>query len=190
MVPGRVSRILSGPASGSAAKARTSDDHFSGTPVSRRLKRPTRESVTDRANPCPAQERLVESAGAGPSVRPLAPGLLPYLVLLPMGFTEPDRSPGLLVSSYLTVSPLPRQPSRSMAAGRFVFCGTFPIRLHVGGSRRWALPTIAPCGVRTFLRGMSQGNTTVGPPIARKAFHQTTPAPRRSSGPTLSSPPF
>ena len=24
-----------------------------------------------------------------------------------MGFTEPDRSPGLLVSSYLTVSPLP-----------------------------------------------------------------------------------
>jgi len=29
------------------------------------------------------------------------------LALLPMGFTEPDRSPGLLVSSYLTVSPLP-----------------------------------------------------------------------------------
>jgi hypothetical protein len=27
--------------------------------------------------------------------------------LLPMGFTEPSRSPGLLVSSYLTVSPLP-----------------------------------------------------------------------------------
>jgi len=29
------------------------------------------------------------------------------LALLPMGFTEPGRSPGLLVSSYLTVSPLP-----------------------------------------------------------------------------------
>ena len=29
------------------------------------------------------------------------------LALLPMGFTEPDRSPGPLVSSYLTVSPLP-----------------------------------------------------------------------------------
>jgi len=27
--------------------------------------------------------------------------------LLPMGFTKPSRSPGLLVSSYLTVSPLP-----------------------------------------------------------------------------------
>jgi len=34
--------------------------------------------------------------------------LLPYLVLLPMGFAEPSRSPGLLVSSYLAVSPLPR----------------------------------------------------------------------------------
>jgi hypothetical protein len=31
----------------------------------------------------------------------------PCLALLPMGFTEPSRSPGLLVSSYLTVSPLP-----------------------------------------------------------------------------------
>ena len=36
--------------------------------------------------------------------------LPPYLVLLPMGFTEPGRSPDLLVSSYLTVSPLPRPP--------------------------------------------------------------------------------
>ena len=39
-------------------------------------------------------------------VQPAA--LLPYLVLLPMGFAEPGRSPGLLVSSYLAVSPLPR----------------------------------------------------------------------------------
>jgi hypothetical protein len=31
----------------------------------------------------------------------------PCLTLLPVGFTEPSRSPGLLVSSYLTVSPLP-----------------------------------------------------------------------------------
>ena len=31
--------------------------------------------------------------------------------LLPMGFTEPDQSPGLLVSSYLTVSPLPADMS-------------------------------------------------------------------------------
>jgi len=51
------------------------------------------------------------------------------LALLPMGFAEPDRSPGLLVSSYLTVSPLPpeREPRR-----RFAFCGTFP-DLAAGG---------------------------------------------------------
>ena len=48
--------------------------------------------------------------------------------LLPMGFTEPDQSPGLLVSSYLTVSPLPPKfPWR-----RFAFCCTFP-DLAAGG---------------------------------------------------------
>jgi len=44
----------------------------------------------------------------------------PYLVLLPMGFTEPSRSPGLLVSSYLTVSPLP-QPKRLVDAAEAVY---------------------------------------------------------------------
>ena len=33
------------------------------------------------------------------------------LALLRVGFAEPDRSPGLLVSSYLTVSPLPPEKS-------------------------------------------------------------------------------
>ena len=32
------------------------------------------------------------------------------LALLRVGFAEPDRSPGLLVRSYRTVSPLPRDP--------------------------------------------------------------------------------
>ena len=44
--------------------------------------------------------------------------------LLRVGFTEPPRSPGVLVSSYLTVSPLPA-PHRG-ACRRSVFCGTFP----------------------------------------------------------------
>ena len=39
--------------------------------------------------------------------------------LLPMGFTEPDQSPGLLVSSYLTVSPLPAD--RSLLAVYFLW---------------------------------------------------------------------
>ncbi len=53
----------------------------------------------------------------------------PCLTLLPVGFTEPDRSPGLLVSSYLAVSPLPRGPE---PARRFAFCCTFP-GLAAGG---------------------------------------------------------
>ena len=36
---------------------------------------------------------------------------LPFcLALLRVGFTKPDKSPCLLVSSYLTVSPLPATP--------------------------------------------------------------------------------
>ena len=73
--------------------------------------------------------------------------LPPYLVLLPVGFAEPGRSPGLLVSSYLAVSPLPRGPSPRG--------GLFSVALSLPVTGRWALPTTAPCGVRTFLRGMT-----------------------------------
>lgn len=44
----------------------------------------------------------------------------PFLALLRVGFTEPPRSPGVLVGSYPTVSPLPARSRRS------VLCGTFP----------------------------------------------------------------
>jgi hypothetical protein len=44
------------------------------------------------------------------------------LTLLRVGFTEPPRSPGVLVVSYTTVSPLPR----AGCAGRSVLCGTVP----------------------------------------------------------------
>ncbi len=43
-----------------------------------------------------------------------------YLALHPAGFTEPSRSPAMLVSSYLTFSPLPAHRRR-----RYLFCGTF-----------------------------------------------------------------
>jgi hypothetical protein len=43
------------------------------------------------------------------------------LALLRVGFTEPPRSPGVLVVSYTTVSPLPEPQLR-----RSAFCGTFP----------------------------------------------------------------
>ena len=103
----RVSRILS--------ETRPSpDDHFSRTPIARRLQRPTRKS--SRIGPI----RRHRSCMIAKSVP-----LLPYLVLLPVGFAEPGRSPGLLVSSYLAVSPLPQGDG---SLGRFVFCGTFPTR--------------------------------------------------------------
>jgi hypothetical protein len=65
--------------------------------------------------------------------------LPPYLVLLPMGFAEPSRSPGLLVSSYLTVSPLP-QPKRRLASAEAVcFLWHFPylnwLRAGLDGGR-------------------------------------------------------
>ena len=72
-------------------------------------------------------------------------GFLPTpscLVLLPVGFTEPGRSPDLLVRSYRTVSPLPI-PRRGEAV---CFLWHFPCPRG-----RWALPTTASCGARTFL---------------------------------------
>jgi hypothetical protein len=43
-----------------------------------------------------------------------------FLALLRVGFAKPFRSPGMLVRSYRTVSPLPPR------GWRFIFCGTFP----------------------------------------------------------------
>ena len=66
--------------------------------------------------PCPSCDLPKGSSEAG--------HLVPfYLVLLRVGFTEPPESPPTLVSSYLTVSPL---PGRTGSSGRFAFCGTFP----------------------------------------------------------------
>ena len=77
--------------------------------------------------------------GSGRDGPPRAAGLLPTrrtppcLVLLPVGFTKPNRSPGPLVRSYRTVSPLPHR--RFLEASfethiddrRFAFCGTVPV---------------------------------------------------------------
>jgi len=101
-----------------------------------------------------------------------------------VGFAEPGRSPGLLVSSYLTVSPLPRsRPGVSRAGSEAVYSLLhFPYRSHMTWLRRWALPTTAPCGVRTFLRGMPPGRPIS--PVDHSSDHTgTTQAPRRSSRP-------
>ena len=75
----------------------------------------------------------------------------PCLTLLRMGFTQPNRSPCLLVSSYLTVSPLPRNDDRRIIT-RSAVC----FLLHLPWSHdRSALPTILSCGARTFLQLLS-----------------------------------
>jgi hypothetical protein len=74
-----------------------------------------------------------------------APHTFPYLVLLQVGFTKLSRSPGRLVSSYLTLSPLP-PPTYPKSAGAVSFLWHFPSR-----RRDWALPSTLPCEARTFL---------------------------------------
>ena len=103
-------------------------DHLSGSRVAATLVQPTREHRTGR--PLPAWP----CSGWGLPSRPV---------------TRP------LVSSYLTVSPLPLprpSPRESLrgdpggtGGGRFV-----SVALSAGHPA-WALPSTLPCGVRTFL---------------------------------------
>ena len=67
----------------------------------------------------------------------------PCSALLRMGFTKPPRSPGTLVVSYTTVSPLPVPRERPSAVCSLLHCPS--------GFPAWELPSILPCGVRTFL---------------------------------------
>src|SRR5262245_45330385 len=64
-----------------------------------------------------------------------------------MGFAEPSESPRTLVRSYRTVSPLP-DPATPENRRPSAVCSLW----HFPASRLdWALPSILPCGVRTFL---------------------------------------
>ena len=82
----------------SSVPEKSGDDHSSRTTVACNLQQPTRELRTGR------------------------PQTLPYLALLQVGFTELPVSPLELVSSYLTISPLPDQ---KYLLRRYIFCGTF-----------------------------------------------------------------
>ncbi len=63
-----------------------------------------------------------------------------FLTLLRVGFTEPVRSPGPLVVSYTTVSPLPFRGTAVCSLWHFP-----------AGHPGWLLATTLPCGARTFL---------------------------------------
>ena len=68
----------------------------------------------------------------------------PCLALLLVGFTDPPRSPGALVVSYTTVSPLPvgSEGAPSAVCSLLYFPSGCPV---------WELPSTVPSGVRTFL---------------------------------------
>jgi hypothetical protein len=91
------------------------------------------------------------------------------LALLRVGFTEPSRSPGMLVVSYTAVSPLPRA-RRAGAVCSLWHCPA--------GHPGLLLATTLPCGVRTFLGG-TLGCRRDRPASSSAAGHHTTP-PRRS----------
>src|SRR5690606_22558101 len=89
--------------------------------LSRRLAAPVAAIHLGRTLPH-ASSGLPGSSGEPPSDAPC-------LALLRVGFAEPHRSPGALVVSYTTVSPLPRPANR---ARRSVLYGTVP-RVTTGG---------------------------------------------------------
>ena len=112
--------------------------------------------------------------------RPFA--LPPYLVLLPMGFTEPGRSPGLLVSSYLAVSPLPRSRRRK----RHVRGGLFSVALSLSGPLSQSR-TVGVTHHRALWSPDFPPWHVPGPKLSAGRFPvrpwQLGPAPRRSSRP-------
>ena len=71
------------------------------------------------------------------------------LALLRMGFTEPARSPRLLVRSYRTVSPLPVAGKADPSAVCFLW--HFP-----AGHPDWPLASILSWGAPTFLNDTDQ----------------------------------
>ena len=103
-------------------------------------------------------------------IRAVAPRAMRPSTLLRVGFTQPPRSPGVLVRSYRTVSPLPRP-----RAWRFIFCGTDP-----AGYPGLPLATTLLCGVRTFLgsTGLSPGGDGPRPAAVRPARSPASLIPR------------
>jgi len=89
---------------------------------------------------CPAPHATYPEARTG------RPQTLPYLVLLQVGFTELPRSPGELVRSYRTFSPLPGEIGAGPYHRAVSFLWHFPSR-----HRDSALRSTLPCGARTFL---------------------------------------
>jgi hypothetical protein len=116
-----VSRILSKAAARLfQGRMRPSDDHFSRTPVARRLVRPTRKSITGRADPR-ADSKLSLRTETAASLFGLAPDGV-YRA------GPVARSAGELLPRRFTLT---SSRPQSADTGRFVFCGTIPTRTEI-----------------------------------------------------------
>ena len=100
-----------------------------------------RPSLSARASASPPVRSPGRCGLPGSSDGP--PSNAACLTLLRVGLAEPRRSPDALVSSYLTVSPLPRRGGPRAAVCSLLRCPR--------GRPRLGLPSTLPCGVRTFL---------------------------------------
>ena len=104
------------------------------------------------------------------------------MALLQAGFTEPSRSPGMLVRSYRTFSPLPaRSPMRPVR--RFVFCGTFLRVASTGSSQRLSLRSPDLPRRSELRRGRPTNSLSHQQPVCT-----TTKRDTRHSGPTRDRP--
>ena len=153
------------PKSSSRGTSRAISRILSRVPADRARGRPSisgrRRRRPPRGRPFPEE---LPAVGCGlPGSSGGQPSNAPCLALLRVGFTEPRRSPGALVVSYTTVSPLPPP----LAAGRAV-CSLWHCP---AGHPGWALPTTLPCGVRTFLGGPARASDAAARP-ARPPHHQ------------------
>jgi hypothetical protein len=130
------------------------DGHSSGTPVARRLARPTRTT--------------------GPETGPRRAGARrrrPYLVLLPVGFTVPPPLPAPRCALTAPFHPHPQaMPTRPGPGGQTALCGTFP---GVAPAGRYP----APCfrGARTFLSRVAS-RATIRPPDPDQMSDRGAPA--------------
>src|SRR3954471_23892485 len=106
--------------------------------------------------PLPTASCGLPASSGGPPSNARARSVLLFLTLLRVGFTEPFRSPGTLVVSYTTVSPL--LAAGGTGDGRSVLCGTVP-RVTPGG--RYP----PPCPVESGLSSADRSPGPTRPPV-------------------------
>ena len=116
------------------------DGHLSGTLIAQGLKRPN-----------PFRLSSVSRSKFEWAILPPFQGNGTYLVLLRVGFTKLLQSLRVLVSSYLTFSPL---PAEAYASGAVSFLWHFPYPALLE-TKQSGLRTTLPCGARTFLPSLT-----------------------------------